>query len=181
MSSPRSSSFSSLDYRIAQPESLPFDQTMFPETPSRYPTMSQSSTSPRMGRRSLDLRDVVKDSMYREARGILVKTTDKEELSDRVVRKDKDSPRPLQHSKSFGGMQNHPAYLKESVRALAKLRESPWYVNEIGDHSRPSFESADGSIFSAPKDSPRFSYDGRDLNRFSFESRDEFKSAPKLA
>lgn len=193
MSSPRSSSFSSLDYRIAQPESLPFDQTMFPETPSRYPTMSQSSTSPRMGHRSLDLRDVVKESMYREARGLLVKTTDKEERSDRVVRKDKDSPRLLQQSKSFGGMQNHPADLKESVRALAKaakLRESPWYVNEIGDRSRPSFESADGSIFSAPKDFPRFSYDGRDLNRFSydgrdlnrfsFESRDELKSAPKL-
>lgn len=132
--------------------------------------MSQTSTSPKMGRRSLDLRDVVKDSMYREARGLSVNIKDKEEPSDRLVKKDRDSPRLLQHSKSVSGMQDFPTNLDESLRALAKLKESPWYVNEVRDRSRPSFESADGLMFSAPKDAPRFSYDGREA----------LKSAPKL-
>ncbi|GFZ12163.1 hypothetical protein Acr_23g0005480 [Actinidia rufa] len=172
-SSSRSSSFSSLDCnRAAQPEPLSFDRMFFPETPSRDPAMSQSSASPNFGRQSLDLRDVVKDSMYREAR----------------VAKDKNSPRPLLLFKENDGScsvginekQTLPDDLKESLRVLAKLREAPWYYNESLERSRSLCESKDKSVFSASKDAPRFSYDGRELNRSSFESRETIKSTPKL-
>ncbi|CAN1296777.1 Protein LONGIFOLIA 1 [Linum perenne] len=97
------------------------------------------------------------------------------------ARKHKDSPRPLQLSKSADGSygvanskvnQNVPADVQESLRVLAKLREAPWYHNETREHARPSYESKD--IWSTvTKDAPRFSYDGR-------ESRDTIKSTPKL-
>uniref|UniRef100_A0A5B6ZH62 DUF4378 domain-containing protein n=1 Tax=Davidia involucrata TaxID=16924 RepID=A0A5B6ZH62_DAVIN len=187
-SSSRSSSFSSLDCsRTAQPETSSFDRIIFPETPSRESAMNQSSASPQFRRQSLDIRDVVKDSMYREARGLSGKSTTKEEVADSVM-KHRDSPRPLQLSKSIdgsygvgiSGKQNLPADLKESLRVLAKLREAPLYSNEARDGSRSSYDSKDGSLFSIPKDAPRFSCDGRETNRLSFESRDTFKSTPKL-
>ncbi|KAA8541048.1 hypothetical protein F0562_025011 [Nyssa sinensis] len=187
-SSSRSSSFSSLDCnRAAQPETSSFDRIIFPETPSRGSAMNQSSASPQFGRQSLDLRDVVKDSMYREARGFSSKNTTKEEVADYVM-KHRDSPRPPQLSKSIdgsygvgiSGKQNFPADLKESLKVLAKLREAPWYFNEARDGSRSSYDSKDGSLFSIPKDAARFSCDGRETNRFSFESRDSFKSTPRL-
>lgn len=172
-SSSCSSSLSSLDFnRTAQPEPSSCDRIIFPETPSRDSAVNRPSVSPKLGRQSLDLRDVVKDSMYREARGLSVKTTGKEEALSCVV-KSGDSPRPLQLSKSVNGSygttgkQNMPADLKESIRVLAKLRESPWHFN-------------DGSLHTISKDAPRFSYDGRDTNRLSFESRETLRSAPKL-
>uniref|UniRef100_A0A5B6ZJG7 DUF4378 domain-containing protein n=2 Tax=Davidia involucrata TaxID=16924 RepID=A0A5B6ZJG7_DAVIN len=186
--SSRSSSFSSLDCnRTAQPEPSPFEQIIFPETPLRDPAMKQSSASPQFRRQSLDLRDVVKDSMYREARGLSHKSTTKEEATYRVM-KHRDSPRPLQLSKftdgsysvGVSGKQNLPVDFKESLRVLAKLQEAPWYFNEARDHSRSSCDSKDGPLFSIPKDTPQFSYDGREANRFSFESRDTFKSTPKI-
>ncbi|XP_057464949.1 protein LONGIFOLIA 1-like [Actinidia eriantha] len=187
-SSSRSSSFSSLECnRAAQPEPLSFDRMFFPETPSRDPAMSQSSAAPNFGRQSLDLRDVIKDSMYREARGLSVKTTTKEELVHRVV-KNKDSRRPLQLSKSNDGScsvginekQTLPVDLKESLRVVAKLREAPWCYNESLERSRSLCESKDRSVFPAPKDAPRFSYDGRELNLSSYGSREGIKSTPKL-
>lgn len=149
--------------------------------------MNQSSSSPHLERQSLDLRDVVKDSMYREARGLAVKTTNKEETAGRLV-KHKDSPRPLQLSKPVDGSngvgvsekQNMPADLKDSLRVLAKLRDAPWYYNECGDHSGSLCEENDGCWHTIPKDARRFSYDGRDINCLSFETRDTFKSARKI-
>ncbi|KAI7984711.1 Protein LONGIFOLIA 1 [Camellia lanceoleosa] len=149
--------------------------------------MSQSSASPQFGRQSLDIRDVVKDSMYREAWGLSVKTANKDELEDCAV-KNKDSPTPPQLSKSvdgssslgINGKQNLPADLREPLRVLAKLREAPWYFNESGERSRSSCESNNGSMFSVLKDAPRFSCDGRELNRLSFESQETLKSTLKL-
>ncbi|CAK9147950.1 unnamed protein product [Ilex paraguariensis] len=188
-SSSRSSSFSSLDCnKTTQPEPSSFDRIIFPETPSRDPVMGQSSRSPQFGRQTLDLRDVVRDAMYRDVQGLCVKTTTKEKATDRVV-KQRDSPRPPQLTKSndkshklgLNGKQNMPADLKESVRVLAKLREAPWYFNEAKGLSRSSsYGSKDGSLFSVPKDAPRFSYDGRESNCSSFESRDGYKSTLKL-
>ncbi|XP_059643240.1 protein LONGIFOLIA 1 [Cornus florida] len=187
-SSSRSSSFSSLDCnRTAQPESSSFDQIIFPETPSNEPAMNQSCASPQFGRQSLDLRDVVKDSMYREVQGLSVKSTMKEVAAEHVV-KHRDSPRPLQLSKSAdgshslgtNGKNNLTVDLKESLRVLAKLQEAPWYFSEVKERSRSSCESKDGSLFSIPKDAPRFSYDGREINRLSFESRDVFKKTTNL-
>ncbi|KAK9267027.1 hypothetical protein L1049_025296 [Liquidambar formosana] len=189
-SSSGASSLSSLECnKTAQPEPSSFDRMILRETPSREPVMNQSSGSPGLGRQSLDLRDVVKDSMYREVRGLSVKTTSKEEAVSHVV-KHKDSPRPLQLSKSvdgsykvgINGKQNLPVDLKESLKVLAKLQEAPWYFNEPRElsRSRSSYEAKDGSLLTIYKDAPRFSYDGREINRSSFESRDSFKSTPKV-
>ncbi|GAV81792.1 DUF4378 domain-containing protein/VARLMGL domain-containing protein [Cephalotus follicularis] len=181
-SSTCSSSLSSLDCnKTGQPETLSFDRSIYPETPSRDPMMNHASTSPHFGQQSLDLRDVVKDSMYREARGLPVKSTANEEAMGHPV-KQRDSPRSLQLSKSVDGpygvginekQQNVPADLKESIRVLAKLREAPWYCNEAR-------EAKDGSWHSVSKDAPRFSLDGRELNCLSFESRDSMKSTQKV-
>ncbi|XP_076949673.1 protein LONGIFOLIA 1-like [Bidens hawaiensis] len=54
----RSSSFSSLDCNINKTSHPEADRIMFPKTPSR-------DSSTRQSRQSVDLRDVVKDSMYR--------------------------------------------------------------------------------------------------------------------
>ncbi|KAL5544638.1 hypothetical protein UlMin_008422 [Ulmus minor] len=182
------SSLSSLECnKTAQQEASPMDRIIFPETSSRDPMMNQSSISPEVGRQSLDLRDVVKDSMYREARGLSVKTAAKEEAASHKV-KHRDSPRPLQLSKQVdgsngvgtSGKKTTPADLKESLRVLSKLREAPWYYNETRESSRSSYESKDGNWHSTSRDAPRFSCDGREINRQSFESRDVFRSTGKL-
>ncbi|CAN1839921.1 Protein LONGIFOLIA 1 [Linum perenne] len=154
------SSFSSLDIRTAQPETSSTDRIIFPETPSRDPVLAQPSTCSYSERHTVDLRDVVKDSMYRDGRGLSVKTLTSEGAKV-SARKHKDSPRPLQFSNKIN--QNVPADVQESLRVLAKLREAPWYHNETREHARPSYESK-----------------GRDANRSSFESRDTIKSTPKL-
>ncbi|XP_059441169.1 protein LONGIFOLIA 1 [Corylus avellana] len=185
-SSSCSSPLSSLDCnKTAQPETSS-DRMIFPETPSRDPVINQPSTSPRPGRQSLDLRDVVKDSMYREARGLSIKTTTKEEAIGRALKR-RDSPRPLQLPKSVDGScgvgvnmkQNGPGDLKESLKVLAKLREAPWYYNEGKEPPMSSYESKDGPWSSISRDAPRFSYDGREINRLSFESRENLKSTTK--
>lgn len=184
-SSSCSSTMSSLDCnRTAQPEGS-FDRILLPETPSREP--DEPSTSLYLGQQSLDLRDVVKDSMHREARGLLVKTTNKEETIG-FARKHRDSPRPLQLSKSLDRSRgvgvnikrNTPADLNESVKVLAKLREAPWYYNEAKELPMSSYEAKDGLWHSISRDAPRFSYDGRERNRLSFESRENLKTSSKL-
>ncbi|PQM42157.1 protein LONGIFOLIA 1 [Prunus yedoensis var. nudiflora] len=146
------SSLSSVDYnKTAQPGTSSFDRIIFPETPPRDPV------------------------------------TQSKEAAGRAV-KHRDSPRPLQLSKSvegssgvgINGKQNVPADLKESLRVLAKLREAPWYDDDARDHPRSSYESKDGSWHTISKDAPRFSYDGRERNRLSLDSRDTSKSTPKL-
>ncbi|KAL9337726.1 hypothetical protein Peur_069495 [Populus x canadensis] len=188
-SSCSSSMSSSLDCnKTAQPEASSFDRTIFPETASRNPVITQPTTSAHLGRHSLDLRDVVKDSMYREARGLSVKTTAKEEAMSHIV-KHKDSLRALQASKSADGSYRvgnkgkktaPPVDLKDSLKVLAKLHEAPWYYNETKERPRSSYEAKDGSWHTIPKDAPRFSCDGWGINHLSFESRDTIKSTPKL-
>ncbi|KAK7328425.1 hypothetical protein VNO77_22531 [Canavalia gladiata] len=180
-----SSSVSSLDCK-AEAE-VPFDPIIFPETPSRDAIINQPTISPHLGRHSLDLRDVVKDSMYRDARGLSMKTTAKEESAIHAP-KHKDSPRPIQLSKSvdgsygvgIDGKQNVPIDLKESIRVLAKLREAPWYYAETKELPRSTHEVKDGVRHSIPKDAPWCTYEGKEISRLSFESRDTIKSTPKL-
>ncbi|XP_022738283.1 protein LONGIFOLIA 1-like [Durio zibethinus] len=187
-SSSCSSSLSSLDCNKTAPqEASSFDRILFPETRFRDPVMNQPSTSPRLGSQCLDIRDVVKDSMYREARGLLDKTTTREEVSGSTV-KHRDSPRPFQLPKSangsygvgINGKKNVHADLKESLRVLAELRETPWYYNNEAREFRRSSHEANGLWNSISRDAPRFSYDGREINRLSFESRDTFKSTSKV-
>lgn len=181
-SSSRSSSFSSLDCgRTGHTEPSSMDRIIFPETPSRDPVISQTSASPKMGRLCVDLRDVVKDSMNRDFRGLSVQTPIITDEASGHTSKHKDSPRPLHLSKSVDGSSgivmkgkhDVPADIKESLRVLAKLRDAPWYYNDK-EPPRLSYESKEGSSFSVSKDAPRFSYDGRDINR-------KIKDLPRLS
>ncbi|XP_027368816.1 protein LONGIFOLIA 1-like [Abrus precatorius] len=162
-SSSCSSSISSLSYKARA--DAPFERIVFRETPMKEPVMNQTSISPHIGCHSLDLRDAVKDSMYREARG----------LSN-----DKDISRPLQLSKSINGKQSVPIDLKQSLQVLAKLREAPWHYVESRELPRLSYEVKDQHWYSISKDAPRFSYDGRETSGISFESHDSTKCPPKL-
>lgn len=180
-SSSRSSSFSSLDYnKTTQPEPSSSDRITFPET--------NSGESGMMSRQTVDLREVVKDSMYREAHhGLPVKSAAVKDDTVDSIFKHRDSPRPLQFSRSNEGSsrkQDLPVDLKESsLRVLSKFQETPWYHNsEPRELSRSaSYQSKEGgSFFSIAKDAPRFSYDGRDTRYASFESRDSSKSSMKF-
>lgn len=124
--------------------------------------------------------------MYREAKGLSVKTGTKEDALPRAM-KHRDSPRPLQLSKSVEEIsvlglnkQKVPDDIRESLRVLAKLRDMPWYVDEPKELPRSSYEVKNDSSLSHLKDRPRFSYDGKERNRLSFESRDSIKSTIKL-
>lgn len=188
-SSSRSSSFSSLDCnKTSQQEPLAFDRLSFAETPSREPAAGQPNASPQFGRQSLDIRDVVKDSMNREAQRFAAGPTMKEEVTEYML-KPGDSPRPVQTLKNFdgaydpgpNGKQNSSVDLTESLRVLAKLREAPWYSSEHRELTRSlSYHSKDTSSLSISKDAPRFSYDGRESNPVPFEQRDISKSTLKL-
>ncbi|GER40150.1 protein LONGIFOLIA 1 [Striga asiatica] len=157
-SSSRSSSFSSLDCnRAPHLDPAPFDRIIFPETPSQDPAMSLQNSSPQSTRQNLDIRDLVKDSMYREIHAISLKP--------------KDSPRPQPRTSSD---------LKESLKTLSKLQESPWYQNEPPREllRSASYHAKEGTTsFSICRDAPRFSYDGREVNRAPL---DFSKSGPKL-
>ncbi|KAJ8448878.1 hypothetical protein Cgig2_030734 [Carnegiea gigantea] len=185
-SSSRSSSFSSLDGgRTGQQETSTMDHVIFLGTSSRDPVISQTSASSRMGRLSVDLRNVIKDSMYRDSQGLSVKTKIKEDGSYHTF-KHKDSPRPLQFSKAVNGLgglgmtgkQDVPTNIKESLRILVNCHGAPWYYNEE-EIPISSNELKDGSHFSMQRDWPRFSHDGKeiigkikDLPRLSLDSRE---------
>lgn len=139
--------------------------------------MNQPTISPRFGRHSLDLRDVVKDSMYRDSRGPSGKSMAKEQSTIHAM-KHRDSPRPLQMSKyvdrSYGveidEKQSVPIDLKESIRVLSKLRDAPWhYAESTRENPRSSQEVKDGHWHSISKDAPWLAYDGRETSRLSFE------------
>uniref|UniRef100_A0A1J3K1C8 Protein LONGIFOLIA 2 n=1 Tax=Noccaea caerulescens TaxID=107243 RepID=A0A1J3K1C8_NOCCA len=127
----------------APPEISASDRVIFPESPTSDPVMSQGSGfATHLG---LDLRDVVRDSMYREAKG---------------HNRREDSPRP------YGMMQSTPVDFNESCKALAKLRKtSQHYYNEVDkkDASRYYVGSRDKSKSgNKVKELPRLSLDSRD-------------------
>lgn len=186
-SSSRSSSFSSLDCnRATQLEPASFDRMIFPETPLMDPAMSQQNSSAQFSRKSLDLRDLVKDSIYKEVQGLSIKPKTTEEAAV-PSSKYRDSPRLQAKSSdaSFGSATNKKqstsADVKESLRVLAKLQEAPRYQHEPRELFRSSsYHSKEGSSFSISKDAPRFSYDGREINRTRFDPHDGSNSTLKL-
>ncbi|KAK6128611.1 hypothetical protein DH2020_037646 [Rehmannia glutinosa] len=98
-SSSCSSTFSSLDHnKTAKPETHSLKQTNISESPFHIKAKKEQPPSLTKGLQSPDIRHVVKDSMYREARGVSIKsfTTDERKVT---VMKHIDSPRLLQHSK----------------------------------------------------------------------------------
>ncbi|XP_059639897.1 protein LONGIFOLIA 1-like [Cornus florida] len=166
-SSSCSSTFSSIDRnRTAQPDTFSFGHSISPKTLSQTLPMKQQNSSLQSARQSPNLRDVVKDSIYREPHGLSVKTISKEERIGHV-KKHIDSPRPSQLSKSdkdkvFG--------LDESFQVLAKIREAP----------RNSSKEKDGPLSLTVKDATRFSYDERE-SRDILKSNIKIKELPRLS
>lgn len=168
-SSSCSSSLSSLECnRASQLEPCSFNQTIGPETHARdLPSpLYQPNASFRSRQQSPDLRDVVKDSIYREARGLSVKTVSKGESGSQTL-KYFDSPRPLQQPKSVN---TKVSGLKESSLVLHKLQEKP----------RKSSEEKVVSSTSGLKDARRFSCDGRE-SREAYKSTIKLKELPRLS
>ena len=103
------------------------------------------------GHQSLDFYDIVKDSMHREARGLSVRTAAKDEKKGRIL-KYVDSPRPLQAPKSVN---TGVVVANEPFHIRAESRKAPW-------------------------DSPRHSYDERDMQQiFKYATRQ--KEIPRLS
>ncbi|PON46218.1 Protein LONGIFOLIA [Parasponia andersonii] len=166
-SSSCSPSFSSLDYtKTAHLEPSPSSQTIFAETPSRDLPANHPISSAQLSQKSLDLRDVVKDSMQREARGLLVKTTAKEEAVFHTL-KYRDSPRPSEPTKAVTPTISG---LNDSFRVFGKLCDGP----------RNSNEEKDGRILCGPKDLRRLSYDGRE-SQDALKSNVKFRELPRLS
>ncbi|GAA0154852.1 hypothetical protein LIER_12712 [Lithospermum erythrorhizon] len=170
-SSSRSSSFSSLDCnKVPQPESSSYDRIIFPDTPPKEQVICLPNESYKFDQQhSFDLRDVVKDSINKETQG----------LSGKVATK----PAHLLNTDDVycglrpGGNQESSIDLNESLRVLAKIRDTPHYFSEPRELSRSSsYNARDGPSFLIPKDAPRFSYDGREANPSSVAPRDSFKS-----
>ncbi|KAK8559374.1 hypothetical protein V6N13_026799 [Hibiscus sabdariffa] len=76
----------------------------------------------------------------------------------------------------------HRQTATESLRVLAKLQETPYYYNNKAREPQRSSNEANASWNSISRDAntPQVSYERREVNHLSFESRETFKSAPKL-
>ncbi|BBH00220.1 hypothetical protein Prudu_010148 [Prunus dulcis] len=158
-SSSCSSGFSSLEYKkAAEQEPSSSSQTISNEEHTRDLSMNQPNASMHLRRQSFDMQDLVKDSTYREARGISVKPAGKDGVGHTL--KYIDSPRPSSQPKF---VRPRVSGVNDSFQAPAKLRQAPWSSNE----------EKDGCMRLVPKDARRFSYDGR-------ETRDTSKSTIKL-
>ncbi|XAR51653.1 hypothetical protein NMG60_11006334 [Bertholletia excelsa] len=171
-SSSCSTTFSSVDCnKSSHPEPSFLTHGIFPGTPTQMLSKRQPNSSFQVSQKSLDLRDVVKDSIYREPYGFSVNTTMKEGgislketcadlpvnagLAEKHV-KHIDSPRPLQVSKS----------VKPKVSSLDKQLPLPAKLP-----GAPRSSNVEKALVLSPKDPPRFSYD---------ESRDKWRSSMKL-
>ncbi|KAM6549384.1 hypothetical protein CsatB_021060 [Cannabis sativa] len=162
ISSSCSSTFSSVHQEPSQ--SI---QANLVETPSSDLPANQLNGSAQLSRKSLDLRDVVKDSMHREARGLLVKTTTKEAAFHtlRYI----DSPRPSEPAKS---VKPAIAGFNESFRVFGRRSSS--------EGPRNSYEGRDDRALCRPKDLRRLSYDGRE-SQDTLKSTAKFKELPRLS
>ncbi|KAK6129147.1 hypothetical protein DH2020_037125 [Rehmannia glutinosa] len=120
-----------------------------PESPFQIKATKEPQPPLTKSTQSLDLRDVVKDSMYREARTLSIKSLAKDERKGTVM-KHIDSPRPSQLSKS----------------------KTPKATSYEGSTRVLADEGIRNSIKDDRLALPRFSYDGR-------ESRETSKWAMK--
>ncbi|KAJ8567138.1 hypothetical protein K7X08_019346 [Anisodus acutangulus] len=159
-SSESSKASSKLEQSKRSQQEQPFySQRNLLESPSKTLPYKQPSSPSHSGRQSPDFRDVVKDSMHREARSISVKTVTKVEGKVHVM-KHIDSPRPFQQSNSGKPSDG------TRQQVTAKFREAPRNSREDLKH--------------APKDRPRFSYDERD-SREAVRSSVRLKDLPRLS
>ncbi|KAF7008703.1 hypothetical protein CFC21_023403 [Triticum aestivum] len=178
-SSSSCSSFSSLDgNRSTQQDLSSTDRMLFPEKPFKCSPRLKSSPesdngpdyllddtltntpSAQSSHPTLGIRNLVKDSIYRDSRDLSARTSTMEAVAnnrgDPATCLD-ESPSSDIQGKSKGTMD-----INESLRVLAKLRESSWSPSESGHQPRLSC------------DAPRFSYDGR-------ESASKRREMPRLS
>ncbi|XP_044467562.1 protein LONGIFOLIA 2-like [Mangifera indica] len=163
-SSSCSSSFSSVDCnKQSQTEPSSHGQSNLAATPVRDSPIYQPKDPLWLSQQPIDIRNIVKDSMYREARGISIRTPTKENAGGQIL-KYMDSPRPLQQPKPA---KSRFLGVNEEFRVPDKLKEAP----------RKSNEQKDGF---AVKDAHRFSYDSRE-SREAFKSTIKLKELPRLS
>ncbi|KAL5197039.1 hypothetical protein ABZP36_000551 [Zizania latifolia] len=180
-SSSSCSSFSSLDgNRSTQQDLFSTDRMLFPEKPFKctpklksspdsdngleyYPDDALTKPSAQSGYPTLGIRNLVKDSIYRDTHDLSIRTFTKEAEKGHLFNCG-DPPRSVDEppisaiqEKSKGTMD-----IDESLQVLAKLREACWNPSESGQQPRLSY------------DAPRFSYDGR-------ESASKHREVPRLS
>ncbi|KAL6596936.1 hypothetical protein ACP70R_047070 [Stipagrostis hirtigluma subsp. patula] len=183
-SSSPSSSFSSLDgNRSTQQDLSSTDRMLFPERPFKGSPKLKSSFDSDNGLDNTDdtltkpnsmsatqsslptfgIRNLVKDSIYKDSFDLSVRTCTREEVKDHLFNSG-DPPRQLDgpHSDGVQGKSRGTMDINESLRVLAKLRETSWTPSESGQHARLSY------------DAPRFSYDGR-------EAASKLREVPRLS
>uniref|UniRef100_A0ACD5UA28 Uncharacterized protein n=1 Tax=Avena sativa TaxID=4498 RepID=A0ACD5UA28_AVESA len=163
-SSSSCSSFSSLDgNRSTQQDLSSTDRMLFPEKPFKSSPRLKSSPDSDYGpdyypdgtlidpsdmlsaqstHRTLGIRNLVKDSIYRDTRDLSVRISTEKEVDDHrynygepATRFD-EPPSSCIQGKSKGTMD-----INESLRVLAKLRESSWNPSESGQQQRLFFKS----------------------------------------
>ncbi|CAL5080336.1 unnamed protein product [Urochloa decumbens] len=183
-SSSPSSSFSSLDgNKSTQQDLSSTDRMLFPERPFKCSPMLKSSFDSDNGLDypddvltktdnmptaqsslpTLGIKNLVKDSIYKDSRDLSVRVCNGEEVKDHPFnfgdppRQLDGPPRDSTQGKSKGLMD-----INESLRVLAKLREASWTPSESGHHARLSY------------DAPRFSYDGK-------EAASKLREVPRLS
>ncbi|KAF8675188.1 hypothetical protein HU200_047853 [Digitaria exilis] len=183
-SSSPSSSFSSLDgNRSTQQDLSSTDRMLFPERPFKCSPMLKSSFDSENGLdypedlitkpdnmptaqsslRTLGIKNLVKDSIYKDSRDLSVRVCNGEEVKDHPCnfvdppRQLDGPPSDITQGKSKGLMD-----INESLRMLAKLREASWTPSDSGHHARLSY------------DAPRFSYDGK-------EAASRLREVPRLS
>ncbi|EER98557.1 hypothetical protein BDA96_02G148200 [Sorghum bicolor] len=183
-SSSPSSSFSSLDgNRSTQQDLSSTDRMLFPERPFKSspklkssfdsdngldypddaPTKSKNMPIVQSSLPTLGIRNLVKDSIYKDSRELSVRICTEEEVKDHPSNCG-DQPRQLNgppHD-STQGKSKGLVDINESLRVLAKLREASWTPPESAHHARLSY------------DAPRFSYDGK-------EAASKLREVPRLS
>ncbi|CAD6219935.1 unnamed protein product [Miscanthus lutarioriparius] len=205
-SSSPSSSFSSLDgNRSTQQDLSSTDRMLFPERPFKSspklkssfdsdnrldypddaPTKSKNIPIVQSSLPTLGIRNLVKDSIYKDNRELSVRVCTEEEVKDHPSNCG-DQPRQLNGPlrDSTQGKSKGLVDVNESLRVLAKLREASWSPPESAHHARLSY------------DAPWFSYDGkeaasklREVPRLSLDIKDghlwnreiDFRSNPSLS
>lgn len=170
-SSCSSSTFSSADWnKKAQSEPSSSCQSSFtkitsPPLLTRQPSSSHHLLPQSLDMQSLDIRDIVKDSMYRDTNRLSVKTT-KGKVGVQAI-KHMDSPRPSQQHKSVNTKITRN---DGSLHTVGKSRGAP----------RTAKEQKYGSPTLAPRDAPRYSCDER-ISPDKLKSTAKLKELPRLS
>jgi len=139
-SSSRSSSMSSLEFsRTIQIEAPPISPMKIPENCNSEIALKQHGNR---GSQSLDLYDIVKESMHRDVQGLSVKTVAKEEKKGRIL-KHVDSPRPLEPPKPVNMVAWDSPRLSYDGRDTQDTLKSATKPKEL---PRLSLDSREGSI-----------------------------------